>query len=119
MPFSALAQSNQQVCQFGNVYEDLECYEKQINLLKPKINSAYTELVKLDLYDAHKEFEASQKLWLQWVEKDCAFEAAPSSEAQGAGCGLVVAECKYNRYAARLKQMQTVIKELSELKSSQ
>lgn len=108
----------QNVCQLGNVYEELECHERQITLLKPKINAAYRELVQLNLYGADKNFEASQKLWLQFVEKDCAFENVAANATQGGGLGMIMAACKHERYATRLKQMQRVIRELKEVKQS-
>lgn len=99
-------------CQTGNVYTDIDCYEKQTKQIKAQINRSHTELVKLNLYDTHQAFEQSQKLWLQWIEKDCAFENTTMTQSQGAGYGLAVAECKHKHYAARLKQLQSVVKEL-------
>lgn len=105
-PFAAFA------CETGQVYTDIECYQKQTQQIKNQMNRSYAELVKLNLYDTHQAFEQSQKLWLQWIEKDCAFENTAMTQSQGAGYGLAIAECKHKHYAARLKQLQSVVKEL-------
>ncbi|WP_373740906.1 lysozyme inhibitor LprI family protein [Neisseria sp.] len=106
LPLPALA------CQTGNVYTDIECHEKQTRQIQTKMNRAYADLVKLYMYDAHKAFTQSQKLWLQWIKKDCAFESAPYRQSQGAGSGLALASCTHEKYAARLKQLETIIHEL-------
>lgn len=106
----------QAVCEKGNVYEDIDCYEREIAKIKPKMNATYRELVKLNTHNAHKSFEQSQKLWLQFIEKDCEFENTPSTMAQGSGYGLGLLACKHERYTARLKQMQNIVRELREVK---
>lgn len=68
-------------CDTGNVYTDLECHQQRTAQIKPKLNAAYAELQKYSSFGAAKAFEQSQKLWLQWVEKDCQFENTPSSVA--------------------------------------
>lgn len=117
-PLSFAALANPNPCQSGNVYEDLACYQQQVRLIQPKIDAAYHELVQLNLYDAHQNFAASQTLWRRWIEKDCIFASTPATEAQGAGYGLAKAECTYNRYAERLKQVQHMIQELRAIKSN-
>ena len=76
-------------------------------------------MVKLNVHGAHKEFAASQKLWLRWVEANCSFEVSPYLKAQGAGYGSAMAICKYEHYSNHLKQMRAVMKESAEIKASQ
>lgn len=106
LPLSAFA------CQTGNVYTDIECDEKQTRQIQTKINRAYADLVKLDMYNAHKAFGKSQKLWLKWIKEDCAFESVPYRQSQGAGSGLALAACTHDKYAERWKQLETIVNEL-------
>lgn len=46
----------QAVCEKGNVYEDIDCHEREIAKIKPKMNATYRELVKLNTHERAQKF---------------------------------------------------------------
>lgn len=93
-------------CEHGNIYEDIECYDKQIKQDKAKMNSIYNSLSKTLDDNGKKELENSQKAWLSYRDAQCnGLMGYFGSQAQGAGSALIQKSCVGEKLEQRIKEL--------------
>ncbi|MFB2588295.1 lysozyme inhibitor LprI family protein [Acinetobacter sp. c1-l78] len=97
-------------CDFGNVYEDLQCYEKQFSQAKVQLNKTYQKLYQQQNTNTQQALEQSQTAWLNYRDKQCnGLMGAIGSEAQGAGSGLIVTSCLAEMTTERSKTLAELL----------
>jgi uncharacterized protein YecT (DUF1311 family) len=93
-------------CAKGNVYEDLSCYEKQIQLDKARLNKLYGALSRSIDSEGQKQLELSQKAWLIYRDAQCdGLMGYYGSQAQGAGSALIQQSCISEKLSQRIKEL--------------
>lgn len=105
----ALSAQAQDRCAGQREDEVLLCYQLYGSKLKEKIDEADHDLSQLPYAEARRRYIESQKLWAEFVEKDCAFDTAPIAAEQSERRALAMVKCRYQRYEQRLQQMRRFI----------
>ena len=99
--FSFSAYAN---CNYGNVYESLNCLETKNKSLKKRINTEYSKLMKVS--SLRKPVDESQKAWLAYRNSQCQdLIGEISSTSLGAGSALSVLSCEVELNQLRLTQL--------------
>lgn len=94
-------------CQTGNVYTDIDCYEKQLKADKSELNRTYKSLYASLDSDGRLALDASQKAWLVYREKECnGLMAYFGSQSQGAGSHLSTLSCVADKTEDRVKELK-------------
>lgn len=97
-------------CNFGNVYQDLKCEQKTLELRKRELNQAYQKLFKNIDLPAQKHLENSQKIWLQYRDSHCrGLVEKLSEQTQGAGQALIVTSCMSDLTDKRTQEIKKLI----------
>ncbi|WP_176057858.1 lysozyme inhibitor LprI family protein [Paraburkholderia sp. BCC1876] len=104
MPLSSFAKA----CTSGNVYDDLSCSDRTLDISKKDLNAIYQKIYASTQYK--NEFEQSQKAWLNYREKQCnGYIAAEASQSQGAGSGLITKDCLVSITKQRVDYLKTLL----------
>lgn len=97
-------------CNFGNVYEDLDCYEKQLKTSKAELNRTYQKLSQQSDKATQNALEESQKAWLNYRDKQCnGLMAQIGSQAQGGGSGLIITSCLADLTQSRVTELKSLL----------
>ncbi|WP_249705978.1 lysozyme inhibitor LprI family protein [Acinetobacter amyesii] len=58
-------------CKASNVYDEIACYEKELQFNKTKLNQTYQKLYNTMNEEGQKILETSQKNWLLYKNSHC------------------------------------------------
>ncbi len=107
MLFSLISLNTFAQCNKSNVYESIDCYEKELKTNKTLLNQSYQKLyLSLDTEGKHA-LENSQKAWLNYKNTHCdEIVAYFASQAQGAGSKLITLSCNAELIQARIKALK-------------
>ncbi|WP_082728939.1 lysozyme inhibitor LprI family protein [Burkholderia sp. LA-2-3-30-S1-D2] len=105
LPLSSFAEA---CVNSGNVYDDLSCTDRALNISKKDLNLIYQKIYSSTQYK--NEFEQSQKAWLNYREKQCnGYIAAEASQSQGVGPGLITKDCLLTITKQRVDYLKTLL----------
>ncbi|WGS51551.1 DUF1311 domain-containing protein [Paraburkholderia sp. D15] len=92
----------------GNVYDDLSCADRTLDSSKKELNAIYKKIYSFTQYK--NELEQSQKVWLDYREKQCnGYIAAEASQSQGVGAGSIVKDCLVEITRQRVDYLKTLL----------
>ncbi|WP_151748698.1 lysozyme inhibitor LprI family protein [Acinetobacter lactucae] len=96
-------------CKTGNVYSDIECFEKQLKTDKAKMNKIYNKLASNLDSEGKASLENSQKAWLDYRTKQCSgLMGYYGSQALGAGSHLIILSCEADKTKERLNELKSL-----------
>ncbi len=100
-------------CKNANVYEDIQCYEKQYKNDKIFLNQIYQKLYKsIPDEEGRKALENSQKAWLNYRNIHCdELLSYYASQTQGAGSKLINLSCNADITRERIKDLKDLAQE--------
>lgn len=94
-------------CKTGNVYSDIDCFEKQLKNDKASMNRIYNKLASNLDSEGKTVLEDSQKAWLDYRTKQCSgLMGYYGSQAMGAGSHLIILSCQAEKTHERLKELK-------------
>ena len=108
-------------CNNANVYEDIDCLDKENAQFINHLNTIYKTLKaeKISVDEASvssaeylRYFKESQTAWNQFTKANCQMLNLPYASLQGAGVGLVNRACWNEAYRSRVNELNTWIIEL-------
>lgn len=96
-------------CKTGNVYSDIDCYEKQLKNDKASMNRIYNKLASNIDTEGKAALEGSQKAWLDYRTKQCSgLMGYYGSQAMGAGSHLIILSCEAEKTKERLNELKSL-----------
>lgn len=94
-------------CQNANVYDDINCYEKELKMNKTQLNQTYQKLYKSLDDEGKRVLENSQKSWLAYKNSHCDEVIAYFAyQSLGAGPRLITLGCNVELTKQRLVQLK-------------
>lgn len=94
-------------CNTTNVYESIECYEKQLKAAKTELNQTYQKIYKSLDNQGKIILEHSQIYWLTYKNHHCdELVGYLASQYQGGGSQLVNLSCNTDLTKDRIKQLK-------------
>ncbi len=96
-------------CKTGNVYSDIDCYEKQLKNDKASMNRIYNKLASSLDNEGKALLDSSQKAWLDYRTKQCSgLMGYYGSQAMGAGSHLIILSCEADKTHERLIELKSL-----------
>ena len=102
-------------CGLGNVYEDIDCYDKDNQRLINELNGLYRQLQQADELpgndygikkaDYIEAFTVSQVAWQNYVDSNCAMLGLANGGLQGGGVSLAHKACWHKAYQQRVNEL--------------